>query len=96
MPCELNQKKIQKLGSTGEAANGGDRELPWKTHDATERPQLKVKIKPIKHKQTFYFHLDFNNLTEWELGLLCYALRPMDSFRHRIGIGKPLGWAASN
>ncbi|MFA5924198.1 MAG: TIGR03986 family CRISPR-associated RAMP protein [Methylococcaceae bacterium] len=86
-----DQKKIQKLRSTGEAANGGDRELPWKTHDASERPQLKVKIRPIKNKQTFYFHLDFNNLTEWELGLLSYALRPTKSFRHRIGMGKPIG-----
>ncbi|WP_027150709.1 TIGR03986 family CRISPR-associated RAMP protein [Methylobacter tundripaludum] len=81
--------KVQKLGSQGETANGGDSKLPWVTHNPDERPQLKVKIKPIKAE--FIFSLDFNNLTEWELGLLCYALRPTDSFRHRIGMGKPLG-----
>lgn len=82
---------VQTLSSTGDASNGNDSELPWKTHPPIEDPQLKVKISPIKSKQTFYFHLDFNNLTEWELGLLCYALRPTDSFRHRIGMGKPIG-----
>ena len=86
-----DKKSVQNLSSHGEAANSGDSKRPWKTHDETDNPKLKVKIRPLKHKQTFYFHLDFNNLTEWELGLLCYALRPTDSFRHRIGMGKPIG-----
>ena len=86
-----DQKNVQKLSSNGEAVNGGDSKLPWKTHDETESPKLKVKIRPLKHKQKFYFHIDFNNLTEWELGLLSYALRPANSFRHRIGMGKPIG-----
>ncbi len=86
-----NNNGVQKLNSTGDAATAGDRELPWKTHDATERPQLKVKIQPIRENQSFYFNLDFSNLTEWELGLLCYALKPTDNFRHRIGMGKPIG-----
>lgn len=86
-----NDGKEQKLCPKGEPANGQNANPPWKTHDEQENKKLKVKIKPIQKDKTFYFHLDFNNLTRWELGMLCYALRPADSFRHRIGMGKPIG-----
>ncbi len=88
-----NRQDIQKLNANGATINAGpgQSKFPWETFDETDNPQLKVRIKPIKKDQAFYFHLDFNNLTEWELGLLCYALRPTDNFRHRIGMGKPIG-----
>ncbi len=83
---------VQQLNSNGTTTDGTIK-LPWETQPNPEndRLQLKVKIKPIKSGQAFYLHLDFNNLTEWELGLLCYTLRPTESFRHRIGMGKPIG-----
>ena len=37
------------------------------------------------------FHVDFDNLDDTELGLLLYALRPKDTFRHKLGLGKRLG-----
>ncbi|GEM_PF-3789140 len=56
-----------------------------------EDPGQKVRIAPIKAGKTFYFHVDFDNLNRWELGLLCYALQPNPTYRHRIGTGKRLG-----
>jgi len=67
------------------------REQPWKTVAPNENKQLKTKIQPIQPKTVFYFHLDFYNLNRWELGLLFYALRPTETFRHKLGMGKPIG-----
>ena len=39
----------------------------------------------------FYFHLDFDNLSDVELQLLAYVLQPVAEFRHQLGHGKPLG-----
>jgi len=39
----------------------------------------------------FYFHIDFENLSKRELGLICYSLAPASDFHHKIGMGKPLG-----
>jgi len=64
---------------------------PWKTQDPDNRPNLKVKIKPWSAGLQFFFHIDFENLSEWELGLLCYSLRPTEAFRHKLGMGKPIG-----
>ncbi|HHJ20681.1 MAG TPA: TIGR03986 family CRISPR-associated RAMP protein [Gammaproteobacteria bacterium] len=82
---------VQKLNTKGQPANGNGAHLPWKTADEDERPQLKVRIRPLKPGTSFYFHLDYNNLTEWELGLLCYVLQPSETFRHKLGMGKPIG-----
>ena len=50
-----------------------------------------MKVKPVKANSVFTFYIDFENLHELELGALLYALRPNDAFRHKIGLGKPLG-----
>lgn len=66
---------------------------PWETkHDGVDdNLKQKSRITPIKKDSVFYFHIDFNNLSEQELGLLCYAVRPTEKFRHKLGMGKPLG-----
>jgi CRISPR-associated protein (TIGR03986 family) len=64
---------------------------PWKTTNAHERANQKTRIEPVKQGTEFFFHIDFNNLSEWELGLLCYALRPTEEFHHKIGMGKSIG-----
>lgn len=55
---------------------------------------------PIAAGQSFWFHVDFENLSCAELGLLCTALmpamnplglRPKECFLHKLGWGKPLG-----
>lgn len=45
----------------------------------------------MQAQRDFTFHVDFENLTHSELGLLCYALRPADAFCHKLGMGRPLG-----
>ncbi|MDY6912302.1 MAG: TIGR03986 family CRISPR-associated RAMP protein [Chloroflexota bacterium] len=71
----------------------GDNE-PWKTDPARnsedDRKQ-KTWVTPLDEGVSFYFHIDFDNLSEMELSLLCYALRPTDDFRHKLGMGKSLG-----
>jgi CRISPR-associated protein (TIGR03986 family) len=72
---------------------------PWRSQHPRDDVKQKVRICPVKPNAVFYFHVDFNNLSEVELALLLYALRPYDptdqqplaDFRHKIGMGKPLG-----
>jgi CRISPR-associated protein (TIGR03986 family) len=74
---------------------------PWRSHhidskDKKSRLQQKVKITPVKTGAVFYFHVDFDNLSKHEIGLLVYALKPKDDFRHKIGMGKSLGLGRVN
>lgn len=62
----------------------------WTTR-STEHLKQKVCIAPVKSGAVFYFHIDFENLSAKELGALLYALRPTKEFRHKVGMGKPLG-----
>jgi CRISPR-associated protein (TIGR03986 family) len=73
---------LHRLGNTG---------TPWQTLAPTENLKQKSYVQPLKAGLVFYFHVDFENLSRRELALLCYALRPMEQFRHKVGMGKPLG-----
>ncbi len=71
---------------------------PWATVPQPSTPckkedrcQQKVKITPIKDGAVFYFHIDFDNLSGIELGLLLYSLSPSNDFYHKLGMGKPIG-----
>ncbi len=66
-------------------------EKPWKTNDPNATEAQKNIVTPVRAGQTFFFHIDFTNLSEEELGLLCYALRPTTEFRHKLGMGKSIG-----
>lgn len=55
---------------------------------------------PIRKDQIFWFHVDFDNLDQAELDLLCIALQPAtaklncpfkNGYRHRLGWGKAFG-----
>lgn len=63
---------------------------PWVSRVA-EHENMKSRIRPLRDGLTFLFHVDYDNLTDLELGLLLYALRPTEEFLHKIGMGKPLG-----
>lgn len=52
---------------------------------------LKNAVRPIKAGTAFWFHVDFDNLSEAELSLLLFCLRPAGDFYHKLGMGKPLG-----
>jgi len=59
-----------------------------KEKKASER---QLSVRPIPATTEFWFAIDFDNLSEGELDLLCYALVPIPSYLHRLGLGKPLG-----
>lgn len=58
-----------------------------------------TRIKPLKAGVRFTFRVWFDNLTEAELGALCWVLKPIGpnahgSYCHKIGMGKPYGLGA--
>lgn len=64
----------------------------YKTGDSNpKRRKQKMIVEPLKEGTSFLFHIDFVNLKREELGFLLYALRPTEEFRHKIGLGKPIG-----
>lgn len=74
---------------------------PWVTapEKQNENKNQKNAVRPLDPKACndrggFWFHIDFDNLTEAELDLLCFALRPTEAYRHKLGMGKPIGLGA--
>jgi CRISPR-associated protein (TIGR03986 family) len=65
--------------------------MPWRTSAPEENLPQKSRVTPIKAGLSFYFHVDFENLSARELSLLCCAIRPTETFRHKLGMGKPIG-----
>ncbi len=63
-------------------------------NDSTQHTQFK----PVKTGVTFSFRVYFENLSERELGALCWALHPLGdskkTYCHSLGMGKPLGMGA--
>ncbi len=64
---------------------------PWETHGNPGQEQNKFLCSPLKSEQTFYFHIDFENLSAAELTLLYTAIQPDEHSQQRLGLGKPLG-----
>ncbi|MBI2941461.1 MAG: TIGR03986 family CRISPR-associated RAMP protein [Chloroflexi bacterium] len=57
-----------------------------------------TQIKPVRAGVTFRFRVYFENLHDFELGALLWALmlpgKPGKEYRHKLGMGKPLGLGA--
>lgn len=57
-----------------------------------------TQFKPIKPGVKFKFRIYFENLSERELGALCWVLHPLGGpnkeYCHQLGMGKPLGMGA--
>lgn len=87
---EQDPQAVQKLSRTGKPRDN-HAQYPWESAKSDEFPNQKVSVRPIRKDVKFMFSVDFENLSRWELGLLLYALRPSDKFRHKIGMGKPIG-----
>jgi hypothetical protein len=70
---------------------------PWRTklprgHPEEEKQRkLKNAVRPVRPETAFIFHLDFDNLSEREINLLAFSLRPSEDFRHKLGMGKSIG-----
>jgi CRISPR-associated protein (TIGR03986 family) len=69
----------------------GQQWRPWRTKQPNADQAQKCAVRPLRAGTVFRFSADFTNLTRSELGLLCFALRPADLFRHKLGMGKNLG-----
>lgn len=63
----------------------------WETNAAGTRMEMKSSVRPLEKGAVFFFHIDFDNLTNEGLDLLLYSLRPTDAFRHKLGMGKSIG-----
>lgn len=63
-----------------------------------QHPKQLTQIKPIQAGVRFRFKVHFENLRPEELGLLWWALalpgEPDKQYRHKLGMGKPLGMGA--
>jgi RAMP superfamily len=66
---------------------------PWKSHAPAhdKNNNQRTCINPLAAGETFYCHIDFDNLSQTELALLCFAVKPLEGFEHRLGLGKSLG-----
>jgi hypothetical protein len=56
-----------------------------------EGDRFSNRVTPVREGRAFWFHVDVDNLSASELGLLLYSLRPAAAFRHKMGMGKALG-----
>lgn len=75
------------------SAIGGGR-VPGTTSDFqgnNANQDQKAMVRPIRPGVSFTFSVDFENLTDSELDLLCFSLLPSDGFLHKLGFAKPLG-----
>ena len=57
----------------------------------TKQDKQRSIIRPVRAGTTFVGRVHFENLTEFELGALCFVLQLPESKRHKLGMGKPLG-----
>lgn len=82
--------KLNKCGEPDQV-----REEPWEsqTDPNDKNNNQRVSVTPIKATgdKCFWFHIDFENLNQEELKLLCFSLQPDVKFEHRLGMGKSLG-----
>jgi hypothetical protein len=80
------QEETQKLSDIAQQESQG-------------RPDTQhTQFKPVKPEVQFRFCVYFENLSDRELGALCWALHPLGDaskeYCHHIGMGRPLGMGA--
>jgi len=90
---EPQGRKVYLHRQAGDIVAGRE---PWRTRLGFNNPfghtmKQHVRITPVCAGSSFWFAVAFDNLSGNELGLLLYALRPTPGFRHKIGMGKPIG-----
>lgn len=83
--------QVQSVNAQGKPGDDKDAMPPWQTRHPADDVKQKVCVTPIAKDQTFYFEIDFDNLTYAELQALCAALVPTPAFEHKLGMGKPIG-----
>ncbi|KPA14974.1 protein containing DUF324 [Candidatus Magnetomorum sp. HK-1] len=59
--------------------------------DAIKIKENNRTIEPLGKDNVFNFEISFNNLRDWELGLLLYAIELEDHLAHKLGMAKAFG-----
>jgi hypothetical protein len=72
-----------------DAINGNSQ--PWRADERDFNPDRHVRVRPWPKGSTWTFGVRFDNLSDLELGMILYALKPNDGFVHKLGMGKPIG-----
>jgi CRISPR/Cas system CSM-associated protein Csm3 (group 7 of RAMP superfamily) len=85
------EKKVVGLDAFGEETQFAVGTEPWRASGDSKFDNQRVRVRPIKADTEFHFQIDFDNLAQDELELLCFSLRSNAGFEHRLGLGKPLG-----
>lgn len=62
------------------------------TAPSNANPQMLQNIEVLTSQTAFHFKAHFHNLTDFELGLLLYALKLEGNMRHKLGMAKNLGF----
>jgi len=69
-----------------------------KAFEVPEESTQHTQFKPVKAGVRFRFNVYFENLSDRELGALCWVLHPLGNsnkeYCHQLGMGKPLGIGA--
>lgn len=65
-----------------------------RNNDITPKTENNRTVEPLAADNRFTFDVYFENLREWELGLLCYCLELEPGMGHKLGMGKPLGFGS--
>lgn len=65
-----------------------------KNKDIIPKTENNRTVEPLDKDNEFTFDVYFENLREWELGLLCYCLELEPGMGHKLGMGKPLGFGS--
>jgi len=102
-----DKKSLAHYGSSPSTTEIRGHKLYWHRGEnpdieATEKERQHedqlTRIVPLKPGVRFAFKIHFENLRAEELGALCWALtlpgEPGKVYRHKIGMGKPLGMGA--
>jgi CRISPR-associated protein (TIGR03986 family) len=82
-------RNVNPLNQRGISDTNG--KAPWNTHHPQDDLAQKNRVSLVPAGERFEFDIDFDNLSAIELETLLYALRPNPSFRHKLGMGKPIG-----
>lgn len=91
-----DQRKTANLDRNGTPTPTG--KPPWQSHppegnqaDYIRRHAQRSTVTPIGENETFYFPVNFSNLSQAELESLCACLVPHSTYEHKFGMGKPIG-----
>jgi CRISPR-associated protein (TIGR03986 family) len=78
---------------------GQDKLCEIRRNETDGKPDTQhTQFKPVKPEVQFTFRIFFENLSDAELGALCWTLHPVGkaemTYCHSLGMGKPLGMGA--